>query len=292
MIARAWGGLGRVTRAIARWARGHLALWIVGAGAVDAALVALVPVLIALPRQSDATISGLLLAFGVLLVLSVVFPVAGHVVKEREARRERIDPLLDRGSSERLPRLSELTDEELGAAPTRYSMGNCAPYVARGDADEKIRSLLAAPGPPYPFVIVWGTTKAGKSRTLAEALRATFAHDPAVVLPYDEQALAKLARLGVEDLVDRRPAVVVLDDLSPTELETLTGDVLNMVGMGGNRRDHDRSAACGRAQDRQQGRGSRPHSAGTQIPPVRAGVRAAGRRREGRGRAAVPGRAL
>ena len=51
---RSW----RTARAVARWARGHLALWILAAGAIDTALVALVAVLIALPghqaRQSAA----------------------------------------------------------------------------------------------------------------------------------------------------------------------------------------------------------------------------------------------
>jgi predicted negative regulator of RcsB-dependent stress response len=200
-----------------------------------------------MPGQSRGTIIGLWVALGVLLVLSVVFPVAGHKVEEGEraakrkahkqqlaaereqARREQIDGLLAVGSAERLPRLSELTDANFGATPTRYSIRGNAPYVPRGDADQRIRDLLATPGPPYPFVIVWGTTKAGKSRTLAEALRATFVHDPAVVLPHGEQGLIQLARLGVRDLVDHRPAVVVLDDLSPAQLETLTGGVLDLI---------------------------------------------------------------
>jgi tetratricopeptide (TPR) repeat protein len=200
-----------------------------------------------MPGQSRGTIIGLWVALGVLLVLSVVFPVAGHKVEQGEraakreahkqqlaaereqARREQIDGLLAVGSAERLPRLSELTDANFGATPTRYSIRGNAPYVPRGAADQRIRDLLATPGPPYPFVIVWGTTKAGKSRTLAEALRATFVNDPAVVLPHGEQGLIQLARLGVGDLVDHRPAVVVLDDLSPAQLETLTGGVLDLI---------------------------------------------------------------
>jgi len=78
-------------------------------------------------------------------------------------------------------------------------------------------------------VIVWGTTKAGKSRTLAEALRASFPHDTPVILPRGAQALAELARLGLDKLVDRRPAIVVLDDLDPAGLESLTTDVLEIV---------------------------------------------------------------
>src|ERR1022692_201553 len=235
-MAGARGESGRPGQEVARSARGHLALWISAAAKVAAALVVLVTVLIALPGQSDGNISGLVLILLVLLALSILLAVAGHIVKrlDRAAeqvrrRREQVDRLLTRGSSGRLLRLSELADDVLGATPTRYSIEGDAPYAARGGADEKIRGLLAAPGPPYPFVIVWGTTKAGKSRTLAEALRAAFAHDPTVVLPRDGQALAELARLGVENLVDNRPAVVVLDDLDPAGLEALTAEVLDLV---------------------------------------------------------------
>jgi hypothetical protein len=104
-----------------------------------------------------------------------------------------------------------------------------APYVPRRPADEIIRGLLGQLGPPYPFVVVWGTTKTGKSRTLVEALRATFDDDHVVVLPLDAQALPELTRLDVSGLVKHRPAVVVLDDLDPAGLEALTAEVLDMV---------------------------------------------------------------
>jgi hypothetical protein len=229
---RSW----RATRAVAGWARRHLALWMLAAGAIDTALVALVAVLIAFPGQSGNAISSLIAAFIVLLSLSVAFPVAGRMVDERDQavgqdreRRNHADTLLVRGSIKRLPRLSDLADDALGVTPTRYSIDGHAPYVARPDADEKIRSLIAAPRPPYPFLIVWGTTKAGKSRTLAEALREGFTHDPVVIVPRDGQALAELARLKIDRLLDNQPAVVVLDDLDPAGLEMLTADVLAEV---------------------------------------------------------------
>jgi hypothetical protein len=66
--------------------------------------------------------------------------------------------------------------------------------------------------------------KVGKSRTLAEALRATFTSDPAVVLPKDGRALAGLARLGIGRLV------LVVDGLD--EDRDLTGgpDTHNIAG--------------------------------------------------------------
>jgi len=229
-----------VTRTIerwARWVRRHLVLWILAASAVDTALLALVAVLISLPGQSGKAISSLLAALLVLLALSVAFPVAGRMVEDRDrkaeheqtrlelaaeherARRQQVDQLLTQGSAERLPRLSDVSNDVLGATPTRYSIEGAAPYVARNEADGAIRSLLAKPGPPYPFVIVWGTTKAGKSRALAEALRAMFTDNPAVVVPRGGgQALAELARLGIDGLVKHCPAVVVLDNLDPAGL--------------------------------------------------------------------------
>lgn len=84
------------------------------------------------------------------------------------AADDAVDHLLTVGSADHLPRLSQLSDDVLGATPTRYTMAGDAPYVPRPDHDAAIRGLLAAPGPPYPFVVVWGDTKSGKSRTLAE----------------------------------------------------------------------------------------------------------------------------
>jgi Flp pilus assembly protein TadD len=209
--------------------------------------VVLVTVLIVLPGQSASTVSGLILTLLILLVLSVGFPVAGYVVERRDriaeqerqrqeiesqqerAHQDQVHRLLVRGSYGRLPQLSELTDDDLGVTPTRYSIDGKAPYVARVNADQEIRGLLAVPGPPYPFVIVWGPTKAGKSRTLAEALRATFPGDAEVLLPRSGQALAELVRLDVSSLISRSPAVVVLDDLDPAGLEALTIDALEHV---------------------------------------------------------------
>lgn len=178
-MARAHSGMGSAIRVSARWARRHLSTWIVGAGATSVALATLIAVLIALPNQSRATIVTLIVVLVVVLVLSVVFPVLGHVVETRDvaARREheqqehasrrekarlhQIDRLLSRGSSAGLPRLSEIGDDLLGATPTRYSIAGNAPYVPRPGHDEAIRSLLQQSGPPYPFIVVWGTTKAG-----------------------------------------------------------------------------------------------------------------------------------
>jgi tetratricopeptide (TPR) repeat protein len=145
---------------------------------------------------------------------------------------DRMDLLLATGSAAALPRLSQLADDILGATPTRYTMAGDAPYVARPEHDAAISALLAAAAPPYPFVIVWGDTKSGKSRTLAEALRAVFpreSRDPVVVVPKSGAALAELSRLGLAVHDEGFPALVVLDDLDAADLESLTPDVLDRV---------------------------------------------------------------
>ena len=225
-----------MTRRVARWARSHLATWIVLATSADAAAVVLISVLIAMPGRSAAAVSGMLLLLLILLALSVIFPVAGRVLDGRERageddrhRDERIRSLLKAGSSRHLPRLSQVTDDLLGVTPTRYSIERDAPYVARGEADDEIRASLVKPGPAWPFVIVWGTSKAGKSRTLAQALRAAVVGDPIAILPRDGRAVAELVRLGLGELVGHRPAVMVLDDLDLAGLEVLTTDLLNRV---------------------------------------------------------------
>jgi tetratricopeptide (TPR) repeat protein len=246
-VARPARGVKTAGWAVAQWARRHLAAWILGAGALTTALATLLAVLIALPNQPDRTVRALFVVLVIVLVLSVAFPVTSRVVEKRDQRVEQerrrqelasqegkaqlgqVDRLLIRGSVAILPRLSELTDDVLGATPTIYSIERNSPYVSQHGADETIRGFLCQPGPPYPFVVVWGTTKTGKSRTLAEALRATFSDAPIVVLPKDGQALAELSHLGISNLVGHRPAVVVMDDLDPAGLEALTAEVLATV---------------------------------------------------------------
>jgi hypothetical protein len=54
-------------------------------------------------------------------------------------------------------------------------------------------------------------------------------HDPVVILPRDGTALAELSRLGLIASQGGEPALVVLDDLGPEDLEALTSDVLDRV---------------------------------------------------------------
>lgn len=118
-------------------------------------------------------------------------------------------------------RIDRLSDSELGATPTRYTTSGADPYVARPAVDAELDELLVL-GPPFPFVLVHGDAKAGKSRTVAEALRRRRS-SAMVALPRDGEALAALSRVEPPLTAD----VVVLDDVSPTDLEHLSGAVLD-----------------------------------------------------------------
>jgi len=232
-------GRARVVHAVALWARSHLGLWIVLFTAMVSALVILVSDLIALPGQSGATVSILILILLILLTLSIALPVTGHIIEKNEQAaaatrlcHQQINALLAVGSARHLPRLSKLADDALGATPTRYTMAGEAPYVSRPGPDAAIQHLLATSKPPYPFVIVWGDTKSGKSRTLAEALRVEFlreSNDPVVVLPRNGAALAEISRIGITLPGDGVPAIVLLDELNSADLEALTSEVLDRV---------------------------------------------------------------
>ncbi|WP_204284938.1 tetratricopeptide repeat protein [Microbispora amethystogenes] len=192
--------------------------------------------LMQLPGQRDSIITLSILGVLVFLAISIVLPVIGYRIEQQrrltedlEKQYRRVDELLAEGSSHRLPRLSELSDEQLGATPTRYSRNKSAPYIARTLDDEQIRDALrASDQPPYPFVVVWGATKAGKSRTLVEALRASLPPDTEVLVPIDGRALAELVQIGLP-FSSETPGLVFLDDLTAVDLEALPSAVLSGV---------------------------------------------------------------
>jgi hypothetical protein len=78
----------------ARWTRGHLALWLLAAGAAGTAVIALIAELLARPGQPASAVNGLILLSLVPLALSFAFPVVGSIVEKRdkdaEEKRNRI----------------------------------------------------------------------------------------------------------------------------------------------------------------------------------------------------------
>ncbi|HEX6345029.1 hypothetical protein [Umezawaea sp.] len=159
------------------------------------------------------------------LVLMVVGLLAALLGKRAELQEKRakgdrewraaVSPLLRQWP---LPKARALSDVDCGATRTRHTDG-ANPYVPR-TADRPLRYALGS----RRFVLLRGDSKAGKSRTLAEALRHTHP-DADVVLPRDTRAVAELSRL--EPPLPLEDAVVLLDDLTTTDLDLLTTAVLD-----------------------------------------------------------------
>jgi tetratricopeptide (TPR) repeat protein len=128
----------------------------------------------------------------------------------------------------RLPRLDELSDVELGTTPTRYTAAGEDAYLPRQVVDELLCRDLACNEPPFPFVVLQGDSKAGKSRTMIEAARQKWPHAQ-VIVPRDGQAVAELVRLDPPLSLETLPALVWLDDVSGADLDTLTAAVLDAL---------------------------------------------------------------
>ena len=201
---------------------------------VAAAILGLSAVLF---KALDKSESFTLWAVPVALVLTVVGVVSGAMGKAsdwrekrahaaREWRAEATSLLRLPIRSGRLPRLAELGDVELGVTPTRYTASVEDEYVGRPTADALLRKVLACTESPFPFVVLHGDSKAGKSRTMIEAARHVWPHAPTVV-PVDGQALAELTRLEPPLPLETSPAVVWLDDVSAADLDALTVTVLD-----------------------------------------------------------------
>ncbi len=79
----------RPVRLVAQWTRRHLAMWILAAGATNTAVIALLAELLTRPGQSGGAVDRWILVSLVPLTFAVAFPIAGHIVEERdEAERK------------------------------------------------------------------------------------------------------------------------------------------------------------------------------------------------------------
>ncbi|MEV4841494.1 tetratricopeptide repeat protein [Nonomuraea sp. NPDC049486] len=221
---------------LAVWARRHLTIWITVATTTQAALLAITTMLMQLPGQSDSVITACIGIVLLLAALSVVLPLIGaraerkaRTAEELDDKRRYVTTRVLRGSAGELPRLGQLSATDFGVTPTQYTTSGRDPYVPREPDDTQIRDALSAPGPPYPFVLVWGNTKAGKSRITTEAIRAVFPEDTVVLLPASGAALAELALSDNALPSGEGPAVVHLDDITVADLEVLTPAVLDAV---------------------------------------------------------------
>ena len=133
----------------------------------------------------------------------------------------------------RLPLLSRLTPYRLGASPSRYGDSEHRgqdPYVPRQVDAELDRALGER---PFPFVLVVGDSKAGKSRTAFEAARRLSRdgqpHDPAVLVPKTTANLSKILDLDPPPDLRTPPALVWLDHLTEGELAGLSPGLLDRL---------------------------------------------------------------
>ncbi|MFD2349717.1 hypothetical protein ACFSTC_10600 [Nonomuraea ferruginea] len=222
---------------LAVWARRHLTIWITVATTTQAALLAITTMLMQLPGQSDSVITACIGIVLLLAALSVVLPLIGARVERKARTAEELDDKrryvttrVLRGSAGELPRLGQLSATDFGVTPHPVHHQRARPLCPPREPDDtQIRDALSAPGPPYPFVLVWGNTKAGKSRITAEAIRAVFPEDTVVLLPASGAALAELALSDKALPSGEGPAVVHLDDITVADLEVLTPAVLDAV---------------------------------------------------------------
>jgi tetratricopeptide (TPR) repeat protein len=141
-------------------------------------------------------------------------PLAAHVrdatTAETISRLESLlwIPLTGEGE---IPRVDQVDPYDIGVSRSKYSSGpDDAPYAARRQQDEELDAALA----DARFVVLAGRSKAGKSRTLYEALRRTLPGARLIVPRPDrpeQRVLDDLSRLNLPTGRDR--SVLWLDDL-------------------------------------------------------------------------------
>ncbi|MFE9771734.1 tetratricopeptide repeat protein [Streptomyces sp. NPDC005931] len=141
-------------------------------------------------------------------------PLAAHVrdatTEETRGRLESLlwVPLTEEGE---IPRVDQVDPYDIGVSRSKYSSGpDDAPYVARRQQDGELDAALA----DARFVVLAGRSKAGKSRTLYEALRRTLPGARLIVPRPDQpeqRVLDDLSRLNLPTGPDR--SVLWLDDL-------------------------------------------------------------------------------
>ncbi|MCX4429642.1 SEL1-like repeat protein [Streptomyces mirabilis] len=124
------------------------------------------------------------------------------------------------GTWRELPRLAEVTDQELGASPNRYSERGVAPYVPRPELDAELDALLAESARPFAVLLVWGRTKSGKTRTAVEALRRNLPGHTRVIMPALSAEMPEGFLEQISEIPDG-PAVVWLDDPDVSQLARL-----------------------------------------------------------------------
>jgi tetratricopeptide (TPR) repeat protein len=201
------------------WSRPRWLLGLAFVSAVAAALLVFLDLMTNVAGQPRRTVLAVALLAGSLTLVVLIVAVIRFLIELRRV-----------GAGGSLPRLSSLADDVLGPTRTRYTARGAAPYVPRPAIDERLRAALASAGPPFPFVILVGPSKAGKSRSLVEAARAVFGdRDPPVAVLPDGNRLADFACLDPPVRVASIPELLWLDAFSALDLNAFTPDVLDVL---------------------------------------------------------------
>jgi len=152
--------------------------------------------------------------------------------KAEEVRRSRDDKvgklLQNTGHNDSLIKLSELSNTQLGVTPTRYTRKSSDPYVARPSVDMSLDNLLRITGERHPFIVLHGHAKAGKSRTLAEAVRRA-QPDAKILLPATAADLKDIVQLDPDPFSSDAEVIVWLDNISTADLDQLTNGLIARI---------------------------------------------------------------
>jgi hypothetical protein len=152
-------------------------------------VITLLAELLARPGQSDSAIDGWIWISLIPLVLSVIFPIAGHAVEERDKTAERkgeqqladeqaqLMPASDGESPPRAVRVADAQPRRFGVHRPIEVAGATSDrpaYVLR-DTDcepDGVRAAITTVARDSGLVVVVGDSSSGKTRTLLEAVTA------------------------------------------------------------------------------------------------------------------------
>jgi hypothetical protein len=178
-------------------------------------------------KHAPASLRFVLYPLTALLILATVFVTLRSKrqqgdVEWTEKIRGLFDDDLSPGPDGQLPRLSTLSPYDLSVSKSRYGdrrHRGSDPYVPR-EIDEQLDRALRE----WPFVLLVGDSKAGKSRTAYEAARRLtrdgVLYDPVVVVPKRAAAVEKIFNLD-PPLNWPKPALLWLDNMSEGDLADL-----------------------------------------------------------------------
>jgi hypothetical protein len=179
-----------------------------------------------------------------LVVAGVAVAAAGAlargVIAVRRAQLERLRELRELKRRIRVPvaPVGEIDPTMVGVDPAAQTIlpgGQVPAYVGR-EVDAVLREAVAAglQGVGRWLLVVIGPAKAGKSRTLLEALRRCAPHDGLqLIAPADGEALRGLLVPGQDLRLGRAAAVLWLDDLEPFLNQGITLQTLREWHAGG-----------------------------------------------------------